>query len=215
MVKGLTVMKIICFADTHRCIEGLDLSKSDIVLCAGDFCNSGSMEDVIAFNRWFSHLPCRYKILVAGNHDVCFERDPALAISLLDKNITYLQDEGIEIGGVKFYGSPWQLPFMNWAFNLPDEDLSRKFERIPNDVDVLITHSPPYGILDSVNGREHLGSKSLLERVYQVKPRYHIFGHIHHGYGKHVDKARNITFINTGLLDESYNFVNQPVVIEL
>lgn len=208
-------MKIICFADTHRCVEGLDMPKADVIICAGDYCNSGSLEDVIAFNNWFSRLPCKYKILVAGNHDVCFERDPTLAKSLLDKNIIYLQDEGVELDGVKFYGSPWQLPFMDWAFNLPEDELRRKFERIPNDVDVLITHSPPYGILDSVRKDEHLGSKSLLERAYQVKPQYHIFGHIHHGYGEYVDKARNITFINASLLDEGYNFVNQPVIIEL
>lgn len=208
-------MKITCFADTHRCIEGLNIPNADIVLCAGDFCNSGSMEDVIVFNSWFSHLPCKYKILVAGNHDVCFERDPSLATSLLDKNIIYLQDEGIKIGGVKFYGSPWQLPFMNWAFNLPEEDLRRKFEHIPKDVDVLITHSPPYGILDSVNGREHLGSKSLLKRVREAKPRYHVFGHIHDSYGKQINNTVGTTFINCSLLDEGYKFVNQPVVIEL
>ncbi len=208
-------MKIICFADTHRCVEGLDMPKADVVICAGDCCNSGSLEDVIAFNGWFSRLPCKHKILVAGNHDVCFEREPSLARSLLSKNIIYLQDEGVELDGVKFYGSPWQLPFMDWAFNLPEDDLRRKFERIPDGVDILITHSPPFGILDSTPAKRDLGSRSLLERVYKVKPRYHIFGHIHHGYGKYMDKARNITFINASLLNEAYDFVNQPVMFEI
>lgn len=208
-------MKIACFADTHRCIEGLDIPNGDVVICAGDFCNSGSLEDVIAFNGWFSRLPCRHKILVAGNHDVCFENNLAVAKTFLNKNIIYLQDEAIEIEGVKFYGSPWQLPFMNWAFNLPEDELHKKFERIPDDVDILITHSPPYGILDSTPAKKDLGSRALLEKVYKVKPRYHVFGHIHHGYGKYVDKTHNITFINASLLDEGYNFVNKPVVIEL
>lgn len=208
-------MRIACFADTHRCIDKLDIPKSDIVICAGDFCNSGALEDVIAFNAWFSRLPCKYRILVAGNHDVCFENNLAIARTFLDKNIIYLQDEAIEIEGVKFYGSPWQLPFMNWAFNLPEEELRNKFEHIPDTVDVLITHSPPYGILDSTPAKKNLGSRSLLERVCQVKPRYHIFGHIHDSYGKHIDKNSNITFINSSLLDEGYNFVNGPIVIEL
>lgn len=206
-------MKIICFADTHRCIEGLNIPKADVVVCTGDFCNSGALEDVIAFNGWFSRLPCKYKIIVAGNHDVCFEKDCALAKSLLNKNIIYLQDEGVKIGGVKFYGSPWQLPFMDWAFNLPEDELRREFERIPENVDVLITHSPPYGILDSVRKDEHLGSKSLLEKVSKVRPRYHIFGHIHNGYGKRTNS--NITFINCSLLDESYSFVNAPVMFDI
>lgn len=207
-------MNIICFADTHRCVDGLDIPKADVAVCAGDCCNSGALEDVVAFNSWFSRLPCKYKILVAGNHDICFEREPALARSLLSKDIIYLQDEGVEIDGVKFYGSPWQLPFMDWAFNLPEGDLRRKFARIPRGVDVLITHSPPHGILDSTPAKTGLGSAALLERVREVRPKYHIFGHIHHGYGKYVDKARNITFINASLLDEGYNFVNKPVLIE-
>jgi len=208
-------MKIICFADTHRCIERLVLPKIDVVICAGDFCNNGSLEDVIAFNKWFSKLSCKYKIVVAGNHDICFEREPALARSLLNKDIIYLQDDAVELGGVKFYGSPWQLPFMDWAFNLPEEKLREKFAHIPNDADILITHGPPYGILDSTPSKTCLGSKSLLERVRHVKPRYHIFGHIHHGCGKYADENRNITFINASLLDEEYKFVNKPTMIEL
>lgn len=208
-------MKIACFSDTHRCVENLDVAGADVVICAGDFCNSGSFEDVIAFNAWFSCLPCAYKIVVAGNHDVFFEKEPALARSLLDKSIVYLHGDGVEINGVMFYGSPWQLPFMNWAFNLPEEELREKFDRIPDGVDVLITHSPPSGILDSTPTKTHLGSKSLLDKVRQVKPKYHIFGHIHHGYGRRVDEERDITFINVSLLDEAYTFVNQPAVIEV
>lgn len=215
MNGAIVTMKILCFSDTHRCIDGLVIPKVDVVVCAGDFCNTGSLEDVSVFNRWFSRLPVTHKILVAGNHDICFERDPALARSCLDKNIIYLQDEGIEIGNIKFYGSPWQLPFMNWAFNLPEDGLRKNFERIPENVDVLITHSPPYGILDSVKGKNHLGSKSLLERVKKVKPRYHVFGHIHDSYGKNNDKATRTTFLNCSLLDESYRFVNKPIVIEI
>jgi Icc-related predicted phosphoesterase len=208
-------MKIICFADTHRCVEGLDISKADIVVCAGDFCNSGSLKDVIVFNNWFSKLPCKYKIIVAGNHDVCFETNPSLTKPLLDKGIIYLQDEEVLIEGIKFYGSPWQLPFMNWAFNLPEDELEKKFFHIPLNVDILITHSPPYGILDNTPTKTNLGSRSLLKKVLQVKPRFHIFGHIHHGYGKYTDKANNITFINASLLDEDYKFVNEPIIIEI
>ncbi len=208
-------MKILCFSDTHRCVEKLDIPDVDVVICAGDFCNSGSLEDVANFNRWFSKLVCKHKIVVAGNHDVCFETNPSLARALLDEDIIYLQDQETIIKGVKFYGTPWQLPFMNWAFNVSEEDLYRKFSFIPDVVDVLITHSPPRGILDSIPTKTDLGSKALLEKVLQIKPRYHIFGHIHYGYGKHVDESHNITFLNVSLLDEGYNFVNKPVVIEI
>ena len=208
-------MKIVCFADTHRCFDGLQISDAVIVICAGDFCNTGSFEDVIVFNKWFSKLSAKYKIVVAGNHDVCFEKNLQVAKSLFDKDIIYLQDDLIEIGGVKLYGSPWQVPFMNWAFNLPEDNLAETFAHIPDDVDILITHSPPYGILDSIPEKKGLGSKALLEKVLQIKPKYHIFGHIHHGYGEYLDKENGIAFLNVSLLDEGYNSVNEPKIIEI
>ena len=207
-------MKIACFADTHGCVDKLDIPDADIVICAGDFCNTGCFEDIIVFNKWFSVLSCRYKIVVAGNHDISFENNFNVAKTFLDKNIIYIQDELIEIGGISFYGSPWQLPFNDWAFNLSEEELYKKFVHIPDNIDILITHSPPHGILDSTPAKRGLGSKSLLERVLQVKPKYHVFGHIHHGYGEHVDKDNDITFMNVSLLDESYRFVNKPMMIE-
>ena len=143
-------MKIACFADTHKCVDGLEIPESDVVICAGDFCNIGSFEDIIAFNTWFKDLPAKHKIVIAGNHDVSFENNLTISKTFLDESIIYLQDELIEINGTTFYGSPWQLPFNNWAFNLPEDALHRKFDRIPDNIDVLITHSPPYGILDSM-----------------------------------------------------------------
>lgn len=208
-------MRIFCFSDTHRRVERLDVGVVDVIVCAGDFCNSGSLGDIATFNRWFSKLPCQHKIVVAGNHDVCLETNPSLAKSLLDKNIIYLQDQEAVIQGVKFYGSPWQLPFMNWAFNLPEEELAEKFSRMPDDVDILITHSPPHGILDGIPTQAGLGSRSLLKKVYQIKPMVHIFGHIHDSYGKFQDKKHNITFLNVSLLNEEYQFVNKPVVFEI
>ena len=208
-------MKITCFSDTHRCVDELKIPESDVVICAGDFCNTGSFEDIIAFNKWFSKLPCKYKIVVAGNHDVSFEKSLSVSKTFLNDDIIYLQDECVEIEGIKFYGSPWQLPFMNWAFNLPEDELCKKFEHIPDDAHVLITHSPPFGILDSIPAKKNLGSKSLLEKVLRIKPKYHIFGHIHHGYGKYVNEKNGITFLNVSLLDEGYNFVNEPVMFEV
>lgn len=208
-------MKIVSFADTHRCVDGLKIPCADVVICAGDFCNIGGFEDIIAFNQWFSELPAEYKIVVAGNHDVCFERNLSIAKTFLDDDLLYLQDKLIEINGINFYGSPWQLPFMNWAFNLPEDELRKKFTHIPNEVDILITHSPPFGILDSTPAKKNLGSKSLLEKVMLVKPKFHIFGHIHHGYGQYYDQKNDITFMNVSLLDEGYNFVNEPIVIEI
>lgn len=210
-------MNIITFADTHLCHKEvigfkekeLYTSNADMIICAGDFCNTGEIGDVIRFNNWFFQLPHKYKILIAGNHDRIFELQPDVAQVFLNKNIIYLQDEEVIIEGIKFYGTPWQLPFNNWAFNLPEEELDKKFSKIPNDVDVLITHSPPYGILDSIPSRSNLGSKSLLKHVLRITPKVHIFGHIHGGYGMWRDEENNIVFINASVLDEDYRLINR------
>ena len=151
---------------------------------------------------------------IFGNHSWIGEK-ARHRIPVMPDNFRYIQDESIELFGLKIYGTAWSLPFNNWAFNLPEEELCRKFAHIPNNIDILITHSPPFGILDSTPIKKNLGSKSLLEKVVQVKPQFHIFGHIHHGYGQHTDKDNNITFMNVSLLDEGYNFVNEPMIIEV
>jgi Icc-related predicted phosphoesterase len=149
--------------------------------------------------------------MVGGNHDYALEEDPPYAINLITC-AAYLQDTAITINGFKFYGTPWQPEFHHWAFNLPrrGEELSEKWERIPEDTDILVTHTPPYGILDySLYSKDNVGCELLRERVAELPNlKAHIFGHIHAGYG-FMDR-----FYNVSVCNESYEPKNQPIVIE-
>ncbi|MCI0702381.1 MAG: metallophosphatase domain-containing protein [Planctomycetia bacterium] len=186
-------MRIVCVSDTHGRHQLTEVPAGDILIHAGDVTTHGSLEDAEEFNRWLGTLPHRHKIVIAGNHDFCFQEPPAEARERIT-NASYLEDSGCEIEGLKFYGSPWTLLFFNWAFMLSEEELADKWARIPNDTDILITHGPPHGILDETNRGECAGSLSLLHRVYEVKPRLHVFGHIHEAAGR--SDFGGITFLN-------------------
>ena len=203
-------MKIVAFSDIHG--DNIrNMPSADVFICAGDFSAHGSIADLVQFNTRLDKLQGR-KIVVAGNHDWVCERNYSLAKSCFSPDVHFLQDEAIHIEGFLFYGTPWQPLFLNWAFNLPEEQLKEKFAKIPDSVDVLITHCPPYGILDVVDGY-HQGSPSLMERVMQIKPKYHIFGHIHEGYGKYEENGT--TFLNVSVLDGDYRMVREPVSFEV
>ena len=179
------MMELVFLSDTHGCHREIKIPNGDVLIHAGDFSLwFGTMEELEEFNDFLGRLPHAHKIVVAGNHDFCFERTNADARTTLT-NARYLQDESIEIEGLKFYGSPWQPEFLNLAFNLPrGESLRRKWAMIPHDTDVLITHGPPHGIGDKTFDGRHVGCEELLLRVKEVKPRIHVFGHVHEGRGK-------------------------------
>jgi Icc-related predicted phosphoesterase len=214
-------MRIVCISDTHNCNGRIDVPDGDVLIHSGDATITGTTEEVRSFNRWFSGLPHKNKIFVAGNHDWMFEREPHMARMMLDKSIHYLQDEGLEMDGLKIYGSPWQPRFFDWAFNLNrGTELAEKWEMIPEDIDILITHGPPYGILDEVPrewGIENTGCEELRKRVDQIAPngklKLHTFGHIHCGYG--TRELGGIAFVNASACDERYNPTQPPIVIEL
>jgi hypothetical protein len=109
------------------------------------------------------------------------------------------------------YGTPWQPEFFNWAFNLPrGEKLKEKWDMIPVDTDILITHGPPFGKLDYVRyGNENVGCEELMKRVEEIKPKIHVFGHIHEGYGYVFDG--NTHYINASVLNDRYEYRNKPV----
>lgn len=192
------------------------MPKGDILVAAGDICPYGSMEDVKWFARWIAKQPYKYKILIAGNHDKPFEKQNDLARALTASEapgIHYLQDSPIKIEGILFYGSPWTPTFMDWHF-MADRGvpIRAKWEKIPKGTDVLITHGPPATILDNVNGTPQ-GCSDLFERVMQVKPTYHIFGHIHEGYGR--IQREGTTFVNASICSERYVPENAPVILEI
>lgn len=223
-------MRIVCISDTHNQHRDLNIPKGDVLIHAGDATYQGLSHEVEDFLNWFACQPHPFKILVAGNHDWLFQRHPMMARQLLDAHmgvITYLQDSGCEIGGLKVWGSPWQPAFCDWAFNLPrkGQALREVWNRIPMDTDVLVTHGPAYGILDQVmhmpaggwdstlGEPDHLGCEELRIRIRTVKPRLHVFGHIHGGHGIHKD--RWTTQVNASICDEGYRPVNAPVVLSL
>lgn len=208
---------IVCLSDTHNRNEQIAVPDGDILIHAGDATGRGTIGEIVLFNEWFVGLPHRHKIFVAGNHDWLFETSNRFAQTLLDSSIHYLQDSFVEIKKLKIYGSPWQPRFFDWAFNLTrGAELAEKWRSIPDDTEVLITHGPPFGILDEVSRPywiENTGCEELRKRVEQIRPRLHVFGHIHCGYGR----AENfgVQFVNASNCDESYEPVNPPIVINL
>jgi Icc-related predicted phosphoesterase len=209
-------MKICIISDTHNKHKRLgQLPIADMIIHCGDFTSVGHAHEVQQFMGWYSHLPYTYKLIIAGNHDWLFEKSHLLAMEKVPENVTYLEDSGIEIEGIKFYGTPVQPPFNNWAFNRPEEKLVQHWQAIPTDTDVLITHCPPHTIFDwSIYDLIHTGSPGLyFEVVERIKPKLHCFGHIHGSYG--IKVIDNTTFINASNLDEDYMCVNLPILFEI
>ncbi len=205
-------MRIVAISDTHALHRSVDIPPGDVLVHAGDITGHGAIDEVRGFNTFLATLPHPHKIVIAGNHDFCFEKDPVASRAELTNGI-YLQDEAVEIGGIRFYGSPWQPWFFDWAFNLQrGAEIRAKWDLIPSDTDVLITHGPPRGHGDMTCRGEAAGCDDLLEAVERVQPRVHIFGHIHEGAG--VTLNGRTTFINASICDLAYRPVNAPVVYE-
>lgn len=210
-------MKITAISDTHEKHNYIDsIEETDVLIHAGDVTGNGSTRKLNLFLDWIETQEYEDCIIIAGNHDYCFEDDDTIARNMLEgRDIHYLFDDRITINGLKFYGTPWQPYFCNWAFNIRSEEkLAKKYSKIPDDTDILITHTPPYKILDkSIHGNEHTGSEALREKVFDVQPKVHIFGHIHEEYGK--AQVNGIKFINASSLGENYQVVNDPMVFHI
>lgn len=212
-------MKITFISDTHNKHNHLTskgmgniLGSGDVLVHAGDISSMGKSHEIKNFLDWFSNTDFKYKIFIAGNHDFGFELGYEIDQDYKDKGVIYLQDSEVIIDGVKFYGSPWQPEFYDWAFNLPrGEKLAEKWSKIPGNTDILITHGPVYGLLDYAPMGGHVGCEMLYQRVFEVKPKIHVCGHIHSGYGqKSID---GVEFLNASVLDERYEHANKPIVV--
>ena len=210
--------RIVCLSDTHNLNGQIVVPDGDILIHAGDATIRGTQFEVEEFLQWFSSLPHKHKIFVAGNHDWLYETNNRFARLLTAGfDVKYLQDSSAKIEGLKIYGSPYQPRFFDWAFNLNrGRELAEKWKLIPEDTDVLITHGPPFGILDEVPKKywiENTGCEELIKRVEKVRPKLHVFGHIHCGYG--TAENFGVKFINASNCDESYEPTNAPIVIDL
>jgi Icc-related predicted phosphoesterase len=208
-------MKIVAISDTHGKHQNLVLPKADMLIHAGDVSSRGKETEVIEFLKWFSETDFTYKIFIAGNHDFYFERfGDEMINQLIPANVIYLNDNGIEIEGIKIWGSPISPWFYDWAFNRHrGNDIKKHWDKIPQNVDILITHGPVFGILDKTIRNENVGCKDLLEKIEILNPKFHICGHIHEAYGQ--VKYRETEFINVSVLDENYILKNKPIVLEI
>jgi Icc-related predicted phosphoesterase len=206
-------MKLVCIADTHHMEELLEMPSGDVLVVAGDITRTGQLADALRFNEWVGKLRYPHVVLVAGNHDSCFQ-DGFMAG--LMTNVVYLQDQQITIDGVKFYGSPWTPEFQRWSFmKKRGEQIAVFWEQVPADTDVLITHGPPYDILDEVpRTSEPQGCKDLLRELERIRPKVHVFGHLHMSGGM-VEKRGETIFVNASVLNEAYRVAHSPVVVEV
>ena len=211
--------KIVFISDTHNHHDEVKLPKGDILVHSGDFSGRGHPAEVYNFFNWLFEQSSKFKhiVFIAGNHDLSFENKQPWLLKILEalpKNVHYLEDNEIVINGIKFYGSPWQPEFHNWGFNLPrGKELANKWEMIPVDTDILITHGPPATILDyAIYSNFNVGCVDLFDRINKIKPKINVFGHIHEGYGyKEVDST---LFINASTCTLLYRPVNLPIVVK-
>ena len=229
----MSTLRISVISDTHTRHDLItkDLPGGDLLLHSGDIMNSGYVEkDVIDFCNWYSSINnYTSKVFIAGNHDRMFQDFPKRIQEILDfhRSIDYIQDETLTLyfdgpngehteDNVHIYGSPWQPWFYDWAFNLPKNGmgLASKWEAIPKNTDILLTHGPAWGILDTVAGRQfdNLGCELLAERIQQIQPKIHVCGHIHTGYGYRFHN--NTHFFNASVLDEQYEYTQKPLTFD-
>lgn len=232
-------IRFVCISDTHGKIEGskLHMPPGDVLLHAGDFTQKGHMNEIQKFNSYLGALPYKVKVVIAGNHDLTFDDNITEAslrtfgvqkstvesylserglksVKQMLTSAIYLEDSLVTVCGIKIYGAPWQPVFCDWGFNLKrGEDILKKWQTIPADLDILMTHGPPVGHGDLTGGNNNVGCVELLNTVQKrVKPKFHVFGHIHEGYG--VTSDEYTTFINASTCTRRYLPTNAPIVFD-
>ena len=200
-------MRLLHISDTHNHHRALHhLPAADIIVHSGDVSMAGTGKEVNDFVEWFAKLDYAHKIFIAGNHDDCLcDKNPETIQRFLPSNCHYLCNSGVEINGVKFWGVPF----------FASDDVEGRFPQImaqiPHDTDILISHRPPYGILDTAGNT--YGCADLLLAVLKIAPRYHLFGHIHAAYGS--EKWGATMFINAAMVNDNYELAKEPVVFDL
>jgi Icc-related predicted phosphoesterase len=208
-----TELRLVLLSDTHQLErEIIQVPDGDILIHAGDFSFfSKSLKAILDFNHWLGELPHRC-VVVPGNHEFFLESDPSRR-SLLS-NATVLINEGIEIQALRIWGSP-VTPLYGGAFGLSSaEDRRRLYAQIPEDTDVLVTHGPPYGILDSgPDSGMHSGCRELFDAVMRVRPKLHVFGHVHGAYG--IFQTEHTTFVNAALFGLHGGLDKPPLVFRM
>ena len=215
-------MVISIISDTHNKHKQLEFPGGNILIHSGDISSRGYDYEIDDFCKWFDKID-NYdnKIFIAGNHDWGFQDnyDKSIEIVKSYKNIIYLQDDLHLIGddyatAIKIWGSPWQPEFCHWAFNaMRGDDIKQHWDKIPMNTDILITHGPSFGNLDKVIGRnDNLGCEELAKKIVELKPKIHVFGHIHSGYGYKFNGDTH--YFNASVLNERYKYEYKPMTID-
>jgi len=208
-------MRVVCISDTHGKYRGLQVPDGDILLHAGDITTYGRPLELDDFNKWLGTLPHTHKVVIGGNHDAALAQNSVGFGKHILSNAHYLQDSEACVGGVRIWGSPWTPEFNGWHFMLPrGPKLRAKWAKIPEGIDILLTHGPPAGKCDySKHQRWYVGCDYLREAVIKVQPKYHVFGHVHESYG--VQMGEFTTFINASIMTRQYIPANSPIEVEI
>lgn len=213
-------MKIVCISDTHTYQP--TIPECDLLIHAGDMTFDGSEEQVSKQLAWIASAPATRKVVVPGNHDWFFQRDVPTAERMCELNgIDLLVDELMSFERKLIYGMPWQPWFHDWAFNLErdGDEMANVVDKIPTNVDILVTHGPPMHVLDRARG-QGVGCRLLRDKLRfsmdPACPRLHVFGHIHEGYGVTRDpEIPSTIFVNASICTPGYRPTNPPVTIHL
>merc|ERR1712166_1009661 len=224
----------VCISDTHGHVNIDEIPKGDVLVHAGDLTNTGGLKEIKEFCTWMDSMPHKHKVVIAGNHDITLDpeyyadsfarfhfkgkQDDATAVAAMRECVAfaYLEDGSTTICGYSVYGSPWQPEFCDWAFNLErGEPCARRWRAIPDETEILVTHGPPVGHGDLCKGSsQRAGCVDLLAEITnRVKPLYHVFGHVHEGYGQTTDGTTN--YINASTCTFNYRPTNKPIVFDL
>lgn len=211
--------RICCISDTHHLHRQVVVPPSDILIFAGDLTRMGMYDDVVSFLDWFRKQPAKHCVYIAGNHDFCYQKKPDWLNDVHKEygEIDYLENSAIVLDGLKIWGSPFSPEFGNWAFSYPRDGMAAQltWSAIPSDADIVITHGPPLGINDycvyhpSIPG----GCPTLRDRIASIKPKMHVFGHIHESYGVHWNGDTH--YVNASTCNLQYRPVNKPVTIDI
>ncbi|ETV96390.1 hypothetical protein H310_10543 [Aphanomyces invadans] len=226
-------MRVVCISDTHGKHDLVDVPPGDILIHAGDFSIIGTHNQLRRFGVWLSALPHAHKIVVAGNHEYSLDaawyvkgggrkrhkafQDPAISKQILSNVCIYLENEAVDVLGVRIYGSPNSpvIPGHTMAFNLmPGTASSSHWKAVPDNVDILITHTPPHGILDKNFRGQTCGDEALAAEVLtRIRPQLHVFGHIHEGYGTVL--INETTYVNASSCNLRHQPENPPIVFDI
>lgn len=227
-------IRLCCFSDTHRNhrrIPRKTIHPADIAICAGDFTSCGRYSNVVDFKRWLLSQPFKHRIVIAGNHEWTFDNENVpfykdflvrrkvqhpienSKLPLICDEIHYLEHTSVEIEGITFFGSPYTTAKKVKPFPIYENEKEKLWNEIPINVDIVITHSPPHGILDMSTKSRHKGCTGLFDRIKKVKPSCHVFGHVHASHG--IQQTTNTLFANVSVCNEGRKLAHSLTYIDL